>query len=227
MSGPAESKRGWPPTYAPDSEMVSFRNDRSPSGMPREGFSRLRDRAPRGSAVFGVCDTTELDIEVWGQDPQRFLLWATKLLRCAPSEILHLCSGALPPGTGRMRVDIRRGVNPDVVADARRLPFASDSFDGVMLDPPFSIEYARDLYGTEYPRPSHLLAEACRVVKPCGRIGFLHFLVPFPPAGCRLESIRGITTGCGYRIQAFTVFEKHQDSLFVEPEPTGQEVRSG
>ena len=122
-----------------------------------------------------------------------------------------------------MRVDIRRGTNPDVVADARRLPFASDSFEGVMLDPPFSVEYARDLYSTEYPRPSHLLAEACRVVKPCGRIGFLHFLVPLPPPGCHLEFVRGITTGCGYRIQAFTVFEKHQDSLFAHPQADGEE----
>ena len=197
-----------------DAEVVSFETDRNTDGLPREGYARARGNPPGPAALWGNCETTDMALEVWGQYPRNFLPWATRLLRCAPRDVLHLCSGALPPGTGRARVDIRRGTNPDIVADARRLPFTDGIFAGVMMDPPFSVEYARDLYQTEYPRPSHLLAEACRVLKPCGRIGFLHFLVPQPPKGCHIELVRGITTGCGYRIQAFTVFQKSQDSLF-------------
>lgn len=73
---------------------------------------------------------------------------------------------------------------------------------------------ARNLYGVENPRPSWLLKEAARVVRPLGRIGLLHVAVPFPPKGCRLVNVYGITTGVGYRIRAFTLFEKAQDGLF-------------
>lgn len=76
------------------------------------------------------------------------------------------------------------------------------------------MEYARDLYGTEYPRPSHLLREAARVVKPAGRIGFVHFLVPNPPRGARLVRVVGLTQWCGYRIRAFTLYERDQATLF-------------
>ena len=63
------------------------------------------------------------------------------------------------------------------------------------------------------PATSHLLAEAARVLRPCGRVGILHFIVLMPPPGCKLVGVRGVTTGCGYRIRAFTVFEKDQDGL--------------
>lgn len=149
----------------------------------------------------------------WGAFPQRFVPWAVSQLHAVPTEVLHLCSGGLGPGHGRARVDLRRAARPDVVADARRIPFPADTFAAVLIDPPYTVEYARDLYGTEYPRPSHLLAEAARVVRPCGRIGILHFLVPMPPPRCRLEKVRGVTTGMGYRIRAYSVFVHEQDSL--------------
>jgi len=83
-----------------------------------------------------------------------------------------------------------------------------------MIDPPYSVEYAETLYGTEYPRPSHLLSEATRICQPGGRIGFLHFLVPRPPGGTRFISCHGITTGLGYRIRAFTIYQRDQQKLF-------------
>lgn len=69
------------------------------------------------------------------------------------------------------------------------------------------------VYGTEYPRPSHILTELARVVRPCGRFGILHFTIPSPPPGCRLVRVYGVTQGCGYRIRALTVFERAQDDL--------------
>jgi ubiquinone/menaquinone biosynthesis C-methylase UbiE len=85
----------------------------------------------------------------------------------------------------------------------------------VLIDPPYSVEYAESLYGTDYPRPSHLLKEAARVVVPGGRVGILHFLVPFAPKGSGLEfvAVRGVTTGLGYRIRAWTLFARQQANL--------------
>lgn len=224
-----------------DPELISTPNDRTPAGIPREGDARLRNRrianrlpgrrtpaqvardggdqgnAPRRPAVWNAVDTFHepQPTPVYGAFPQRFLPWALRLLRAKPSEVLHVCSGMLTAADvgGGTRVDIRPDAQPDVVADGRDLPFDDASFAAALIDPPYSVEYARDLYGTEYPRPSHLLREAARVVRPCGRIGFVHYLVPNPPKGCRIISVRGVTQGCGYRIRALTIYEKDQDGL--------------
>ena len=83
----------------------------------------------------------------------------------------------------------------------------------MLLDPTYTKQYARDLYGVQYPRPSHLLREAARVVKPCGRIGFVHYLVPMPPPGCDFVKVLGLSTGFGFAMRAVTIFAKQQDSL--------------
>lgn len=196
-------------------DVISLRNDKGIGGMPREFKRRKAGAPPSQPAVWTSPKVVEVGETPWGAFPKRFLVWATRQLYSDPREVLHVCSGGLAAGNGT-RVDIRRAAAPDVVADGRSLPFRTGSFGAVLIDPPYSVEYARDLYGTDYPRPSHLLAEASRVVRPCGRVGIVHFLVPMPPKGCRLETVRALTTGCGYRIRAFTIFIREQDSLFVE-----------
>ena len=200
------------------SDVVSFANDKRLDGLPRELSRRKRGVGPRPPALWTSPPTRQFPDTPWGAYPKGFVPWAVKQLHCDPREVLHLCAGGLRPGIGRLRVDVRREVLPDVVADARQLPFPDASFVAALIDPPYSVEYARDLYGTEYPRPKHLLAEAARVVRPCGRIGITHFIVPMPPPGCRLEHVRGVTTGCGYRIRAYSVFVREQDGLpFEDP----------
>lgn len=201
-----------------ESEVVSFHRDKKPGGITPELHRRKSGAAPSQPALWTAPATESFAETPWGAYPKRFRSWATKQLHCDPREVLHVCSGGLPPGIGRARVDLRRSAAPDVVADGRKLPFADNVFHGVLIDPPYSVEYAQDLYQTSYPRPSHLLAEAARVATPCSRIGIVHFFVPMPPPGCRLESVRGVTTGCGYRIRALTIFEKYQDSLFPKTE---------
>ncbi len=151
---------------------------------------------------------------LYGQYPQGFVAWATTVMGVDRHRVLHVCSGALPRGEGLVRVDIEASRDPDVVADGRALPFPSSSFDAVMIDPPYTMEYSRALYNTSYPRPSALLAEAARVARADAPIGFLHFLVPKPPVGATIERVYGVTTGCGYRIRAFTVFRRRSRDLF-------------
>ncbi len=200
-------------------ERVSFAGDnrRPDTALPRRFRERTKvDYKPRPPALWTSPETETFDDLYegdWGLYPKGFIPWAARVLRAAPDRVLHVCSGRIPKGMGRARVDIRREVSPDVQADGRALPFCDGAFDAVMIDPPYSVEYAEGLYGIDYPRPSHLLEEASRVTRPCGRIGILHFLVPMPPSGVRLELVRGVTTGCGYRIRAFTVFEKNQPGL--------------
>ena len=52
------------------------------------------------------------------------------------------------------------------------------------------------------------MKEACRLLKPGGRVGLLHFQVPMVRKPLRIIEVRGITTGLGYAIRAFTIMEK-------------------
>jgi SAM-dependent methyltransferase len=195
-----------------------LRPEEEPSTAARED----RDRSRRDWRLRGVGGQGCLwqpravfnaPADVLGAYPKGFLAWAARLLQVRRSDLLHVCSGTLPAGEGT-RVDCRPAARPDILADGRALPFRDGAFPAVLLDPPYSPDYAQDLYGTDYPRPAHLLAEAARVVRPCGRVGILHFLTPMIPPGCRLLSIHGVTQGLGYRIRALTIYQRDQASLW-------------
>jgi hypothetical protein len=152
---------------------------------------------------------------VFGRFPKGWLRHILKLQLLGPvgrHQILHVCSGTLS-ATESWTVDVRPQARPRVVADGCALPFRDASFPAVLLDPPYSDQYARNLYGVENPRPSRLLREAARVVQPGGRIGLLHVAIPFAPPGCRLVKIYGVTMGVGFRIRAFTVYEREAAQL--------------
>lgn len=213
-----------------------------PDGVDREGHDRGRNvhqGLPRGRVkgtngswpAHGVAegdppkppaicalypdllDPRDLPEPIFGQYPKSLIPKLLPWLRCERREVLHVCSGALPPGEG-IRVDIRPEARPDILADGRRLPLPDGSVKAVMIDPPYTPQYARDLYGLDYPRPSQLLAEAARVVVPAGRIIFVHYLVPLPPKGAHHIKCLGLSTGFGFPMRAVTIFQRDQASLF-------------
>lgn len=157
----------------------------------------LNGADPDGFAVFGQYPFGFL------RDVLRMQLLGT----VARDEVLHVCSGTLGPKE-RWTVDIRSAARPSVIARGEALPFRDATFKAVMIDPPYSEEYARNLYRSEFPRPAHLLKEACRVVIPGGRIGLLHIAVPMSPSGCSFVSSYGVIPGPGFRIRAFTIYER-------------------
>lgn len=199
-----------------EEEEIRTPPDHKGSPLPLGGPMRESGRtSPRRPAIWSLRDTVALAPEpVFGAYPKGFLHWALRQLRCAPSEVLHVCAGMLGRTAG-VSVDVRPAARPSICADGRVLPFRDSHFGGVLLDPPYSVEYAEGLYGCEYPRPSHLLAESARVARPGAILGMLHFLVPQLPPDCRLLSVHGVTTGLGYRIRAFTLYQKHQRRLFT------------
>ena len=124
---------------------------------------------------------------------------ATKYPGCYPlhfegklSEILetenyvHFFSGMATTG---FRIDVNKDTNPDLIADVHSVPLQDDSFKGGMADPPYTKEFAKDLYNTEYPKWGEWTKELVRLVKPGGRIGIMHnYIVPRLPQ-CDMEEI--------------------------------------
>ncbi len=143
-----------------------------------------------------------------GGYPIGFLEWAYKLMGVSdPDKVLHLCSGSVITG---VTVDVRPERNPDVVADCRAVPLPDESFTWILADPPYSEDYATNLYGTgeHYPKPGQIAREACRLLKPGGYFGLMHFQVPMLRKPMEMVGVHGITTGAGYAIRAWTLARK-------------------
>jgi len=152
---------------------------------------------------------------IFGMYPSALIRKILPWLKCSRAEVLHVCSGGLPRGEG-IRVDVRFEARPDVLADGRALPIRDSSVAAVMIDPPYTEHYAAELYGTAYPRPSRLLVEAARVVRPNGRIVFVHYITPNPPRGVAFVKAFALSVGFGYPMRALSIYERHQPSLFAE-----------
>ena len=122
------------------------------------------------------------DFPEGGGYPKGFLRWAYLQMGVDdPREVLHLCSGSVRSG---ITVDIRAETRPSIVADCRHVPYPDGSFRFILADPPYSRQYAANLYGTAsvYPKPGQILKEASRLLSSGGRVGLLHFMEKMVPA---------------------------------------------
>lgn len=145
---------------------------------------------------------------VYGQYPRGTIRKALPWLRCQRHQILHVCSGSLSRGEGT-RVDIRPAARPDILADGRALPIADGGWPGgILIDPPYTAHYARELYGVDYPRPSHLLREAARILPPGGRVGIVHYHTPKPVDGLTFVRAFGLSIGFDMPMRALTFYER-------------------
>jgi len=116
--------------------------------------------------------------------PLHFEKRISEILRT--NNYIHLFSGMTNTG---IRIDLNKNVLPNTIADVHDLPFANESFDGAMADPPYTREFARDLYDCDYPRWNKWTKEMVRVVRKGGRIAIMqNYIVPRLP-GCKYEEI--------------------------------------
>lgn len=143
-----------------------------------------------------------------GGYPKGFLRHAFGIMGVMdPAHVLHVCSGSLRSG---VRVDCRATVQPSVQADGCHLPFRDAAFSWVLVDPPYSREYAQNLYGTPYPNPHQLAQEAIRVLRPGGYMGFMHHMIPKVARPGRLCQVFALSQGMGYNIRAWTLFTRER-----------------
>jgi hypothetical protein len=117
---------------------------------------------------------------------------------------------------GGTTVDIKPELKPDVVANCEKLPLETEMYDFVFLDPPYSEEEAKRLYGLGYVNILKVMNEAARVCEEGGVVILLHRLIPqYHPhetihkKRLKLIGIIGIYTIAGYtNLRALTVWRK-------------------
>lgn len=127
-----------------------------------------------------------------------------------PERILHPFGGMAETGT---RVDLNPTVHPDVVADAHELPFEDESFDLVILDPPYSDEEALELYETPKLRKGDYTREAVRVLREGGWLVVYTDREPTRPPRCNHALRIVVVLRPSHRPRIAGVFQKRKPGM--------------
>ncbi len=124
-----------------------------------------------------------------------------------PADVLHPFGGRAEIG---VRCDLDATLEPDYVCDAHELPFEDEAFDCVVLDPPYSDEEARQLYGTPPLRPGAYTKEAVRVLRRGGWLVVYGDREPRRPTYCNHHSRILVVLRPGHRPRVCMVFQKRK-----------------
>ncbi len=123
-----------------------------------------------------------------------------------PEKVLHPFGGLSEIGDS---VDLNETTTPTWVGDAHDLHFIEDeSYDLVVVDPPFSDTEAEWLYGTPKLKPARFTAEAVRVCRIGGHVALYHRHQPARPQGTKLVRRIVILTRTGHAPRVCFVFQK-------------------
>ena len=159
--------------------------------------------------VYGVwyCGTAWDRVRLHGQYPPTFLKRALALFPNA-KDILHCpCGTVTGPG---VTVDLMRDAvrQPQIQADASRLPFESESFDLWLSDPPYTVQDS-EKYGCKPFPLGKMMKEAHRVLRIGGHLGVLHTYYPsYRRKMWKLEGLIAVVTGFQRATRIFSIFRK-------------------
>lgn len=124
-------------------------------------------------------------------------------------DLLQMFSGGSKMG---YTVDIKPENNPDKVADCHKLPFPDNHFSNVFLDPPYSDDESKELYGTGKLKPTQFINEAVRVCKPGGLISVYHVYWTPRPKNTQYRGIISIITRVYHKPRICTIFQKDSEN---------------
>jgi SAM-dependent methyltransferase len=127
-----------------------------------------------------------------------------------PADVLHPFGGMAEIG---VRVDLNETLKPDVVADAHDLPFPDESFDCVVLDPPYSDQEALELYQTPPLKPGVYTKEAVRVLKEGGWLCVYTDREPRRPERCNHTLRIIVVLRPGHSTRTCMVFQRRKPGM--------------
>lgn len=123
-----------------------------------------------------------------------------------PKKVLHPFGGMAEIGD---RVDCLSEVNPTWVGDAHKMDWIKDNtYDLVILDPPYDEKQSKQLYGTGKPRYKEYIKEAVRVCKKGGFVAMYHWVMTPRPEGTKYHKRIVILTRVWHRPRVCCVFQK-------------------
>ena len=179
----------------------------------------------RTTKCFGVNGQGKIK----GAFPKGFIEWIKKndwweKQRC------YLCAGKVKDDSA-IKVDVRAEAFEDVycypnlelsdkhvVADATNTELLNESFDWIMIDPPYTKELAKNYYGTDkdYHGINAFTKEAERLCKPNGLILTLSYEIPKRIPNCDFIAVVGVYTVpfTGY-MRCFTVSRKKSGATLL------------
>lgn len=135
-----------------------------------------------------------------------------------PMDMLHVCSGRLPPSEG-MRLDVDSKYDPDILSDAEDMSQVNDeAFSWVIADPPYNENASKKYYKRPLLKKSQMIREMTRVCKVNGFIALLDQYSPnsFPRCLKRIALV-GVTSVPNTDMRIFTVWQKREKFKGVKP----------
>ena len=144
-----------------------------------------------------------------GAFPNGFINWVKKAGYWGDKRV-YLCSGTIEDKDA-VTVDIRPDVKPTLCEDARNTSLKDNSFNWVMIDPPYSKELAKKMYNTEavFSGIDSFAKEGARICEPSGLILTLSYQVPKRLPNCDFIAVCGVyTIPCVSYMRCFTVSKK-------------------
>jgi hypothetical protein len=124
----------------------------------------------------------------------------------SPEKVLHPFGGLAEIGDF---VDVNETTAPTWVGDAHNMHWIEDnSYDLVILDPPYNDEMAEVLYGTNPLRYKEYVSEAVRVCKPGGYISIYHWVMTPRPDKTKLVKRIIVLTRVWHRPRVCMIYQK-------------------
>lgn len=131
-----------------------------------------------------------------------------------PEKVLHPFGGLCEIGDS---VDLNATTTPTWVGDAHDLHWIpDDTYDLVVLDPPYSSDESALLYGTPPLKPGKFVAEAVRVTRVGGHVAVYHRVQPKRPVGTRLVRRIVVLTRTNHAPRVCFIFEKLGEPLTLD-----------
>lgn len=135
--------------------------------------------------------------------------------------MLHACGGLARQypykrgfGIHDATADIDPKCKPDFVCDLEKaFPLPTGTYNrwpGILIDPPYSEEDAKNYDHSAYPNPNKLVVNAMKVVPVGGKVGIIHYVVPRCPKNAKFVFFAAVICGFGNRCRAFSVFEREK-----------------